>query len=441
VQRGVEKLASSQSRDDDGDPAHGLTAIRRMFLSSGGLRTAAWTSRLVGTTNLSWAPRGSIASTMRGYGTNMRIAHVAPHGERPGSGVLTVLVELTAALARRGHLVDLWQLHTWGSEGYGSQIGVLKDSGVDLISMNGGTPWRLAREARQATRARARELVHLHGAFNLSNTVVSRSISVPYVFSPHSGYDPISLRRTRRRKRLFSAIFERRTLAGAALITALTEVERAQIGAFGLKERIVVIPNGVSLPEAGFDRATSRSELELDPSAPIALFVGRLDVEHKGLDLFLRGIAGTDDWHAVLVGPDHRGGQAQLEALAAELGIESRIHFRGVFESRALDEAFAAADIFVLMSRWEGMPMSLLESLAHATPVVVSPTVESVLAVERAGAGWVSTAAELGSVLSMIAADQSRRDHAASAALDLAKTYDWDRVAECYEAAYASIFD
>jgi glycosyltransferase involved in cell wall biosynthesis len=204
---------------------------------------------------------------------------------------------------------------------------------------------------------------------------------------------------------------------------------------------VVVIPNGVSLTKAEFDRDTSRSVLELDPSAPIALFVGRLDVEHKGLDLFLRGIADTHDWHAVLVGPDHRGGRSRLETLAIELGIERRVHFRGVLHGRALDEAFAAADLFVLMSRWEGMPMSLLESLAHGTPVVVSPTVESLVGVERAGAGWVVTAAELGRVLSVIAGEHSRRGAAARAALDLAKAYDWDKVAACYEAAYASIFD
>jgi glycosyltransferase involved in cell wall biosynthesis len=382
-----------------------------------------------------------MVSTWSSYGTNMRIAHVAPHGERPGSGVLTVLVELSAALARRGHLVDVWKLNEWTSNAYGSQIDLLKAAGVDVISIHGRASWQLAREARRVALARSRELVHLHGAFNLSNTVVSRSVPVPYVFSPHSGYDPASLRRSHRRKQVFSAIFERRTLAGAAVTTALTGVERAQIEAFGRTQRVVVIPNGVSLPEAGFDRDTSRSELELDPSAPIALFVGRLDVKHKGLDLFLRGIADTHDWHAVLVGPDHRGGRLRLETLATELGIERRMHFRGVLQERALDEAFAAADIFVLMSRWEGMPMSLLESLAHGTPVVVSPTVESLVGVERAGAGWVSTAAELGRVLSVIAGEHSRRSAAARAALDLAKAYDWDKVAACYEAAYASILD
>jgi glycosyltransferase involved in cell wall biosynthesis len=380
-----------------------------------------------------------MASTWSSYGTNMRIAHVAPHGERPGSGVLTVLVELSAALARRGHLVDVWKLNAWTSNAYRSQIDLLKAAGVDVIPIYGRAPWQLAREARRVTITRSRELIHLHGAFNLSNTVISRSVPVPYVFSPHSGYDPSSLRRSHRRKQVFSAIFERRTLQRAALVAALTDVERAQVVAFGPTKRIVVIPNGVSPPKMRLDRATSRRRLGLPSSVPLALFVGRMDVDHKGLDLVLRGIADSDEWHAVLVGPDHRAGRARVEALAAELGVQQRVHLCGPRQGRALDEAYDAADVFVLMSRWEGMPMSLLESLAHGTPAVVSPTVERLVAIERAGAGWVATGDQLGQLLNVLSGAGTRRIAAERAALNLAEAYDWDRVAECYETAYTSV--
>jgi hypothetical protein len=43
----------------------------------------------------------------------MRIAQVVPRGEQPWSGVLTVILHLAAALARRGHRVDVWPLHEW----------------------------------------------------------------------------------------------------------------------------------------------------------------------------------------------------------------------------------------------------------------------------------------------------------------------------------------
>jgi glycosyltransferase involved in cell wall biosynthesis len=369
----------------------------------------------------------------------MRIAHVAPRGESPGSGVLTALVELAAALARRGHSVDLWKLHHWDSDAYGSKIDLLERDGVEAIPVSGTPLWKLALDSRRMTRARSRELIHLHGVFNTSNTVLARALPVPYVFSPHSGYDSVSLLRSRRRKRFFSALFEHRTVRRASLIGALTDVEREQVQAFGSAQRIVVIPNGVTPPPRGLDGEAFRRELPLAPSVPLALFVGRMDVEHKGLDLFLRGISESDRWHAALVGPDHRGGRTRLSSMAATLGIEERVHLCGVSSDAALDEAFYGADVFVLMSRWEGMPMSLLESLAHGTPAVVSPTVERLVAVERAGAGWTSSPGQLGKLLNHLCEARAELMAAGRAALELARAYDWDRIAERYEAAYATV--
>jgi glycosyltransferase involved in cell wall biosynthesis len=369
----------------------------------------------------------------------MRIAHVAPRGESPGSGVLTALVELAAALARRGHSVDLWKLHHWESDAYRSKIDLLERDGVEAIPVSGTPLWKLALDSRRVTRARSPELIHLHGAFNTSNTVLARVLPVPYVFSPHSGYDSVSLLRSHRRKRLFSALFEHRTVGRASLVGALTNVEREQVQAFGSAQRIVVIPNGVTPPPRRIDGAVFRRELQLAASVPLALFVGRMDVEHKGLDLFLRGISESDRWHAALVGPDHRGGRTRLSSMAATLGIEERIHLCSVRRDAALDEAFYGADVFVLMSRWEGMPMSLLESLAHGTPAVVSPTVERLVAVERARAGWTSSPGQLGKLLNRLCEARAELMAAGRAALELARAYDWDRIAERYEAAYAMV--
>ena len=78
--------------------------------------------------------------------------------------------------------------------------------------------------------------------------------------------------------------------------------------------------------------------------------------------------------------------------------------------------------------------MALLEALALARPAVVSPAVERVVGVAASGAGWVVSEGEVGPVLRDIRRDElSKRGRAA---LQLSKRYDWDRVAERYEAAY-----
>jgi hypothetical protein len=64
------------------------------------------------------------------YCIGMRIAQVAPRGEQPWSGVLTVIVHLAAALARRGNRVDVWQLHEWPPDDYADQHRLLHAAGA-----------------------------------------------------------------------------------------------------------------------------------------------------------------------------------------------------------------------------------------------------------------------------------------------------------------------
>lgn len=278
--------------------------------------------------------------------------------------------------------------------------------------------------------------MHLHGAFNTTNTAVSRALTRPYVFSPHSGYDPVSLRRSRLRKSLYRVLFERRMLDGAAMLVALTDVELGQLRAVGASGPAVVIPNGVEPALDDADGGSFRRELRLSSDVPLAVFIGRLDVHRKGLDVLVRGIADAPGWHAALVGPRFRDVD-RLEAIVPDLGVADRVHVVGERHGRRLREALRAADLFALLSRWEGLPMALLEALASATPAVVSPAVERVVGVEEAGAGWSVGEEDLGPLLRRLQDERTELRRRGDAARELSRRYDWDAVAERYETAYA----
>src|SRR4029450_8216460 len=126
---------------------------------------------------------------------------------------------------------------------------------------------------------------HRPRPFNPSNTAISRALRRPYVFSPHSGYDPESLRRSRGRKAIYRILFERRMLERAASLVALTNTELADIRAFGATGPCEVIPNGVERPAEDLDAEAFRRALGLPHDALLAVFVGRLDVQRNGLDL------------------------------------------------------------------------------------------------------------------------------------------------------------
>ena len=366
-----------------------------------------------------------------GYGIGVRIAQVAPRGEQPWSGVLTVIVHLSAALARRGHEVEVWRSSDWPADRYQEQRRVLDIA--DVVDVPVPRSRMPGRGAAALAEARAIDIVHLHGAFNPSNTAMARLLRRPYVFSPHSGYDPVSLRRSRWRKLAYRAVFERAMLERAALLVALTDVELHDLRRFGATAPAEVIPNGVEPPADDLDADAFRRELALPRDALLAVFVGRLDVHRKGLDALVAGIADAPNWHLGLVGPRFRDVE-RLERLIAERRAGDRVHFVGERHGRHLQESLRGADVFALTSRWEGMPMALLEALALARPAVVSPAVERTIGVAAAGAGWVVTDGDVARVLRDIDKDDvTRRGRAAHL---MSKRYDWDSVAERYEAAY-----
>jgi glycosyltransferase involved in cell wall biosynthesis len=101
----------------------------------------------------------------------------------------------------------------------------------------------------------------------------------------------------------------------------------------------------------------------------VVVAAGRL-VHQKGFDLLLdafqRVAARHPDWQLWIF-----GGGERRDALAAQverLGITGRAHLKRTTDH--LDEQFAAASIFVLSSRFEGLPMVLLEAMTAGLPVV-----------------------------------------------------------------------
>jgi glycosyltransferase involved in cell wall biosynthesis len=371
----------------------------------------------------------------------MRIVHVVPRGDRPWSGTLTVIVNLASSLAGLGHDVEVWHLGDWSHSDFEAHAALLRGSGVtrrDFFSERG---------LRHSARAIAREavtrdirVVHLHGAFNTTNAAVGRTLNTPFVFSPHSGYDPTSLERSSLKKRAYKRAFEMPMLRRAALVVALNEHELDDVIAFGAApSACVVIPNGVARAPR-VDAGTFRRSLGLNDDDQLALFVGRLDVDRKGIDMLLEGVQAAPTWHLALVGPDERDGLRRIRAEIASRRLGRRVHLCGPRFGNQLHEALASCDLFVLLSRWEAMPMALLEALSHGKPAVVSSAVERSVPVADAGAGKVADPPEVGRVLEEMAGLNGRSRHALSeAALRLAVGYEWPAVARRYEEAYGSV--
>ena len=136
-------------------------------------------------------------------------------------------------------------------------------------------------------------------------------------------------------------------------------------------ERVVLTPNAFDpagyRPPAAAETAALRDRWGVASDQPVVGALGRLSRE-KGHDVLVRAMAGLPGVQLVLVGDGPA--RAELEQLAERLALRPRPVFAG--ETDQPLTALAALDVVALPSRTEGLPQSLLESMALGRPLVAS---------------------------------------------------------------------
>ena len=197
---------------------------------------------------------------------------------------------------------------------------------------------------------------------------------------------------------------------------------------------IHVLPNAVTpaVPIPSADRLTLRRGFMADADAPLFINVGRL-VPAKGHDDLIRAFAivyqelGYGELALVGSGGRHE----ELTELAHELGVSGRVHFLG----RRSDarELTAAADVFVLSSVWEGLPMAILEAMEAGTPIVATDVGDVREVLSDTPARIVSPGDSVALAAAMLATlddVRSGRDVTSAARLAVASRYSSERWAE-----------
>jgi glycosyltransferase involved in cell wall biosynthesis len=209
--------------------------------------------------------------------------------------------------------------------------------------------------------------------------------------------------------------------------------------------RVRIVPNGADLPDEVTESPVVRrlrQQLGAGVLRPLWVCVGRLE-EQKGQDVLLDALAQLRgrgvDFVAVLAGEGPRRGALEEQVRALELG--SRVRLLG--QVGDIGPVLAAADAVVLPSRWEGLPLVLLEALVRGRPVVASAVggiPEVVVDGEHARLVPPGDVAALAAVLE----EFHRHPDAAvrlgrRAAARARESYTWSRVVEAYEAVYDEV--
>ena len=154
------------------------------------------------------------------------------------------------------------------------------------------------------------------------------------------------------------------------------------------RERLAVLANPVDV--VGIRRSVSQAPNAWLGPGPHLLAVGRLSKE-KGFDLLLHALVTVRDMYpnAELIIAGSGPEQAPLKEQCGMLGIEANVRFVGqVAHPYAY---FRGADAFVISSRHEGLPNSLLEAASAGLPIVALPASGGVVnLLENQPATWLA---------------------------------------------------
>jgi glycosyltransferase involved in cell wall biosynthesis len=225
---------------------------------------------------------------------------------------------------------------------------------------------RAAAALARFVRAGQIDVIHTHlTEADVVGRIVGRALGVAVVSTLHSlpeGYERQNIHRRALQK------LTARHLA-TRLVAVSPGVRQRFIREWRLpEERIVAINN--SVPMEAYLRLPEGVPV-VPGAGPLVTNIGRLS-EPKAQDVLLRAAAqvlrarpGTRFW---IVGQGPL--EARLRAQAAALGISEQVTFTGL--RRDIPQILAQSDLFVLSSRWEGLPVTAVEAMAAARPCVLT---------------------------------------------------------------------
>ncbi len=356
------------------------------------------------------------------------------------SGVTMIMRDLAAALGRAGAPVTVAAAECRDRE----SIGEIFESPSQWISAKGlwlgGLSWSPALKRLLKDAIATADVVHNHSLWMLPNSYgsrMARDAHKPVVITAHGTLEPWALNHSRWKKRIVGLAFQDRDLRQADCIQVNSASESESVRRYGLRCPIAVIPNGVNIEDDISADAMDqfRSAFPTLRNKRLVLFMARLH-KKKGLDHLLTGwrrvSAEFRDWHLVIAGPD-RGYEKPARTLTRELEIGDSVTFTGNLHGMMKRAALAAADVFALPSFSEGFSMGVLEALAAAVPVLLTPGCHFPEAAACGAAREVEPNADdttRGLRELMRLTDGERASMGAKGRELVERHYTWDRVAE-----------
>lgn len=291
------------------------------------------------------------------------------------------------------------------------------------------------------------DLLHIHGIFSYAPTIamaIARRQKVPYIVRPYGLLCEWSLQQKARKKKLYLKLIEKANLDHSQSIHFTSIVEQKEALPLNLTSSSFVLPLGIYPPQRILNaREKLKKHLNIPTDEPIILFLSRLHPK-KGLDYLIPALSKLSDYRFtfIVAGSGDSDYETEVKTLVTTHGIAEKTHFTGFVKGETKDLLIQGADIFALTSYSENFGISVLESLAAGTPVIITPGVALSDIVQQQHLGYV-TELNINDIATTIENfldhPQESKEMGYRARQFILDNYTWDKIASKMISVYENI--
>ena len=252
-----------------------------------------------------------------------------------------------------------------------------------------------------------------------------KKAGVPYVIFPHGSLTKQALKKKWLKKKIAYTLFFNSFIKNASAIQTLSQNECDNTK---FKVKKFISANGVQSP------AIKKQNFSTEGIKFV--YIGRLDAYHKGLDLMIEAIGKAADLlrenkcEFKLYGPDLNGRFQNVLNLIEENKVGDIVTLNREIYGKDKEKALLNGDIFIQTSRFEGMPLGILEALSYGIPCLVTEGTAVGNIISRYNAGWVAqTSVEsIHNTLKEVLTEKDFARKSICAVELIEKEFSWDRV-------------